>query len=566
MTRSASAQVESTLLLLKIAFLVLLYLFIWRIVRSAARDLRLPQESMILGPQQAAAAGLVPQPVGARARPLVVLTSPALLEGDVVSLDAHPLTVGRAGNNDVPLAGGRVRLGPPRALRAAARRRLRRGHRLDERHVRQRHPPDPRPATHAGRRRARRRDRSEVRAVSSHRQHEVRTDPGRKRHHNEDSYVFQPPLFAIADGMGGARAGEVASALAADALNEAGGDGGGTKRIVVQLIQEANRRVHERASTDAETSGMGTTITVALVEDDGSVTFGHVGDSRAYLLRDDRPGAADRRPLARRRAGPPRRAVGGGGRGAPAALGDHARTRHGSRRRRRRVLGRRRGRRPVSHLLGRAVGHGRRGRRSRRSCGSTATTSTRRRAAWCTRRTARVATTTSRRSSSSSTEAPVAAGEPDERTREYATEPDEEDTLHPEDGVAAITIAEAEAAAETRGNVSPAGRARQAAPGARGDRGAHRRHRRARLVGARALTGLSYRNRELLFLIVVGVLTGIGFASVYIARQSLVSWGSLSYALFFFGLYLAAHSSRARPSRTPTRICCRWPACSPRSA
>ena len=115
-------------------------------------------------------------------------------------------------------------------------------------------------------------------------QKEVRTDPGRKRHHNEDSYVFQPPLFAIADGMGGARAGEVASALAADALNEARGDGGG-KHIVVQLIQEANRRVHERASTDAETSGMGTTITVARVEDDGSVTFGHVGDSRAYLLR-----------------------------------------------------------------------------------------------------------------------------------------------------------------------------------------------------------------------------------------------------------------------------------------
>jgi protein phosphatase len=115
-------------------------------------------------------------------------------------------------------------------------------------------------------------------------QKEVRTDPGRKRHHNEDSYVFQPPLFAIADGMGGARAGEVASALAADALNEAGGDSGG-EHIVVQLIQEANRRVHERASTDAETSGMGTTITVARVEDDGSVTFGHVGDSRAYLLR-----------------------------------------------------------------------------------------------------------------------------------------------------------------------------------------------------------------------------------------------------------------------------------------
>jgi hypothetical protein len=99
----ASAQVETTLLALKIAFLVLLYLFIWRIVRSAARDLRLPQESMILGPQQAAAAGLVPQPQSIELGRLVVLSSPALDEGDVVALDAHPLTVGRGRNNDIAL-------------------------------------------------------------------------------------------------------------------------------------------------------------------------------------------------------------------------------------------------------------------------------------------------------------------------------------------------------------------------------------------------------------------------------------------------------------------------------
>jgi hypothetical protein len=99
----ASAQVESTLLLLKIAFLVLLYLFIWRIVRSAARDLRLPQESMILGPQQAVAAGLVPHAVVHEVGRLIVLSSPALREGDIVSFDTHPLTVGRARNNDVPL-------------------------------------------------------------------------------------------------------------------------------------------------------------------------------------------------------------------------------------------------------------------------------------------------------------------------------------------------------------------------------------------------------------------------------------------------------------------------------
>jgi PPM family protein phosphatase len=112
------------------------------------------------------------------------------------------------------------------------------------------------------------------------------TDPGRKRRHNEDAYVMEPPLFAIADGMGGAQAGEVASRLAAAALRESGADSGGERRIV-ELIPEANRRVYDRSSTDPETSGMGTTITVALVEND-RVVFGHVGDSRAYLIRDGR--------------------------------------------------------------------------------------------------------------------------------------------------------------------------------------------------------------------------------------------------------------------------------------
>jgi PPM family protein phosphatase len=110
------------------------------------------------------------------------------------------------------------------------------------------------------------------------------TDPGRTRRHNEDSYVIDPPLFAIADGMGGAQAGEVASRLATGALQESGADGRGEQRIA-DLIQEANRRVYERSSSDPNTSGMGTTITVALVEDD-QVAFGHVGDSRAYLIRD----------------------------------------------------------------------------------------------------------------------------------------------------------------------------------------------------------------------------------------------------------------------------------------
>jgi PPM family protein phosphatase len=114
----------------------------------------------------------------------------------------------------------------------------------------------------------------------------VITDTGRRRRRNEDAYVCEPPLFAIADGMGGAQAGEVASRLAAAALRESGADAGGEQRIH-GLIQEANRRIYDRSSTDPQTSGMGTTITVALVEN-GNVAFGHVGDSRAYLIRDGR--------------------------------------------------------------------------------------------------------------------------------------------------------------------------------------------------------------------------------------------------------------------------------------
>ena len=112
----------------------------------------------------------------------------------------------------------------------------------------------------------------------------VATHPGRKRRHNEDAFVCEPPLFAIADGMGGARAGEVASGLAAAALQNDDVNGSGAERVVA-LMQRANRSVYERSSSDADVAGMGTTMTVALVEN-GGVTFGHVGDSRAYVLRD----------------------------------------------------------------------------------------------------------------------------------------------------------------------------------------------------------------------------------------------------------------------------------------
>jgi protein phosphatase len=111
------------------------------------------------------------------------------------------------------------------------------------------------------------------------------TDTGQRRRTNEDAYVCHPPLFAIADGMGGAQAGEVASHLAATSLEHADLDGQHDEQRVVGLIQDANRSVYERARSDESTSGMGTTMTVALVDGD-QVRIGHVGDSRAYLVRD----------------------------------------------------------------------------------------------------------------------------------------------------------------------------------------------------------------------------------------------------------------------------------------
>jgi PPM family protein phosphatase len=114
------------------------------------------------------------------------------------------------------------------------------------------------------------------------------TDAGRKRRRNEDSFVREPPLFAVADGMGGAQAGEVASRLAAAAFREFHeADELDPEERVARIIQEANRRIYERARSDAQASGMGTTITAALVADD-SVAIGHVGDSRAYRLRGDK--------------------------------------------------------------------------------------------------------------------------------------------------------------------------------------------------------------------------------------------------------------------------------------
>jgi FHA domain len=97
----ASIAVEEALLVLKILFLVLLYLFIWRIVRTASRDVRLPQESFVLAP--GSVPGLEEQPQIEAGR-VVVVTSPARREGEEWVLDSSPLTVGRSSRNDIDLA------------------------------------------------------------------------------------------------------------------------------------------------------------------------------------------------------------------------------------------------------------------------------------------------------------------------------------------------------------------------------------------------------------------------------------------------------------------------------
>ncbi|MDX6541555.1 MAG: family protein phosphatase [Gaiellales bacterium] len=109
------------------------------------------------------------------------------------------------------------------------------------------------------------------------------THAGRVRRKNEDAYYAQAPLFAVADGMGGALAGELASRISVQTLDELVAEGTDEERLVA-TIRLANRRVAERASEDPRASGMGSTVTAALVGPTG-VAFAHVGDSRAYLWR-----------------------------------------------------------------------------------------------------------------------------------------------------------------------------------------------------------------------------------------------------------------------------------------
>jgi PPM family protein phosphatase len=111
-----------------------------------------------------------------------------------------------------------------------------------------------------------------------------RTDPGRQRRDNEDNAFARAPVFVVADGMGGAQAGEVASRLAIEAFERGLPDAGTPEARLAERVREANRQIYERSLEARDRAGMGTTITAAYL-DDAHLAIAHVGDSRAYLYR-----------------------------------------------------------------------------------------------------------------------------------------------------------------------------------------------------------------------------------------------------------------------------------------
>lgn len=111
------------------------------------------------------------------------------------------------------------------------------------------------------------------------------TDPGRARRGNEDAFFVGPPFFAVADGMGGAQAGEVASGIAVEIFERSMPADGAPEERLAAAAQSANERIHELSRADRERAGMGTTITAAHVGSD-EVAIAHVGDSRAYRIRE----------------------------------------------------------------------------------------------------------------------------------------------------------------------------------------------------------------------------------------------------------------------------------------
>ncbi|MCC7078555.1 MAG: Stp1/IreP family PP2C-type Ser/Thr phosphatase [Acidimicrobiia bacterium] len=113
----------------------------------------------------------------------------------------------------------------------------------------------------------------------------ARSDTGKVREHNEDSYLVRAPVFAVADGMGGHEAGEVASSVSLSVFEDAVPDETAPANWMTEILERANAAVYEAGTHTGGMLRMGTTLTAAYVTAD-SVWLGHVGDSRAYLLRD----------------------------------------------------------------------------------------------------------------------------------------------------------------------------------------------------------------------------------------------------------------------------------------
>src|SRR5437588_6675323 len=114
-----------------------------------------------------------------------------------------------------------------------------------------------------------------------------KTDTGRHRPANEDSAFARSPVFVVADGMGGAQAGEVASRIAIEAFQHALPSDGSPEERLADRAKDANRRIYEISSSKHEFAGMGTTLT-AVYLDELDLAVAHVGDSRAYLFRDEK--------------------------------------------------------------------------------------------------------------------------------------------------------------------------------------------------------------------------------------------------------------------------------------
>lgn len=116
-------------------------------------------------------------------------------------------------------------------------------------------------------------------------EHYELSDVGRARRVNQDSVYARAPLFVVADGMGGAQGGEIASRTAVETFENGLRDGLPIEEALAELVIEANRRIHELSRSEGGKAGMGTTLTSAYASEDG-VAIAHVGDSRAYLIRD----------------------------------------------------------------------------------------------------------------------------------------------------------------------------------------------------------------------------------------------------------------------------------------